>query len=301
MVSRFSQTHSPRLSETNLDEVLQSRNVFSNVSKGELAKTDKVTRAFGAADADAILEEILSRGDLQVGEKERELALSKMRREVALSLAGMSVNPTNNMPYPVTMLEKAMKDVHFKPDPRKAAKKQAKALIRVLAEKMPLVRAKMRLKISGGSEAALEAMQTELEWEEESRGEGERMILLEPDRYRAADALAKDQGAQLVIVSLAATAANAPRGGEEVVAVDLAQLRLDEDEDEEEEGEGKHAKDEEPAQHETKTKKGSKKQLTKRAEKGLHRDELMGVVEDDSDDDWKKGTKKKGKGKGKRK
>ena len=288
-------------SETDLDEVLQSRNVFSNVSKGELAKTDKITRAFGSVDIQVVLEEILSRGDLQVGEKERELALSKMRREVALSLAGMSVNPTNNMPYPVTMLEKAMKDVHFKPDPRKAAKKQAKALLSVLAEKMPLVRAKMRLKISGGTEMALEAMQEELEWEEESRGEGERMILLEPDRYRVADALAKQQGAQLVIVSLSATAANAPRKGDEVAAVDLAQLKLDDEEDEGEEEERKKSTQEKADTGNSK--KGKKKQLTKRAEKGLNRDELMGVIEDDSDDDWKagKGGKKGGKGKKKRK
>jgi ribosome maturation protein SDO1 len=115
--------------ETNLDEVLQSRQLFVNVSKvrgvlpcqrhplfanglrtqGELAKWELVEKAFGTSDETAILSEILQRGELQVGEKEREAALAKMRKEIASSLAGMSVNPGTMRPYPVTIIEKVMK------------------------------------------------------------------------------------------------------------------------------------------------------------------------------------------------
>lgn len=54
-----------------------------------------------------MLKEIIEKGELQVGEKEREAALQKMRKEIASSLAAMSVNPTTLRPYPVTLIEKA--------------------------------------------------------------------------------------------------------------------------------------------------------------------------------------------------
>ena len=106
--------------------MLQSRQVFANVSKGELARADSVAKAFKGAAEEAVLEEILQRGELQVGEKERELALTKMRLEVASALAAMSVNPVTMRPYPVTMIVKAMKDVHFKPDLRTAARSRTR-------------------------------------------------------------------------------------------------------------------------------------------------------------------------------
>jgi ribosome maturation protein SDO1 len=68
-----------------------------------------VEKAFGTSNETAILSEILQKGELQVGEKEREAALGKMRKEIASSLAGMSVNPGTMRPYPVTIIEKVMK------------------------------------------------------------------------------------------------------------------------------------------------------------------------------------------------
>ena len=37
----------PHFSETDIDEVLQSHTVFNNVSKGEVAKSDVLKKAFG--------------------------------------------------------------------------------------------------------------------------------------------------------------------------------------------------------------------------------------------------------------
>ena len=48
------------------DEVLQSHTVFLNVSKGQVAKKEDLTKAFGAATETDICKEILAKGDLQV-------------------------------------------------------------------------------------------------------------------------------------------------------------------------------------------------------------------------------------------
>ena len=52
--------------EADLDEVLQTTAVFSNVNKGQFAKTEDLIKAFGTAEAVAICKEILAKGDLQV-------------------------------------------------------------------------------------------------------------------------------------------------------------------------------------------------------------------------------------------
>lgn len=45
-------------SETNLDDVLQISNVFVNVSKGELAKSGDLQKAFGTVDVAEVVKEV---------------------------------------------------------------------------------------------------------------------------------------------------------------------------------------------------------------------------------------------------
>ena len=53
-------------SETDLDEVLQTTAVFSNVSKGIMAKEKQLQTAFKTTDEEKICLEILAKGELQV-------------------------------------------------------------------------------------------------------------------------------------------------------------------------------------------------------------------------------------------
>lgn len=49
------------ISETNLDDVLQISNVFVNVSKGEVAKSGDLKKAFGITDVPEIVKEVCGR------------------------------------------------------------------------------------------------------------------------------------------------------------------------------------------------------------------------------------------------
>ena len=44
--------------ETNIDDVLQIANVFINVSKGEVAKSEDLKKAFNTTDVNAIVKEV---------------------------------------------------------------------------------------------------------------------------------------------------------------------------------------------------------------------------------------------------
>ena len=100
-------------SETDLDEVLQARTVFSNVSKGQVAKKEDLIASFGTEDQNVICQEILAKGELQVSEKERHVQQDSMLKEIATMVSDKCVNPESKRPYPVTMIEKAMKDIHY--------------------------------------------------------------------------------------------------------------------------------------------------------------------------------------------
>lgn len=62
---------------------------------------------------------------LQVSDKERQLELDSLFKDVASVLSEKCINPDNNKPYTISMLERALKDVHFSVDLHRNAKQQA--------------------------------------------------------------------------------------------------------------------------------------------------------------------------------
>lgn len=132
--------------EKDLDEVLQTTSVFTNVSKGQVAKKEDLVNAFGTEDQTAICKEILAKGELQVSEKERSAQLEQMFRDIATIVADKCVNPETKRPYTVSLIERAMKDIHYSVKANKSTKQQALEVIRQLKETMKIERAHMRLR-----------------------------------------------------------------------------------------------------------------------------------------------------------
>ncbi|KAG6031347.1 hypothetical protein E4U41_007593 [Claviceps citrina] len=95
--------------ETDLDNVLQIPSVFLNVSKGQTAPREELERAFGRGrTTDEIVLEILNRGELQVGEKERAAQLERVHSEVVGIVASKLVDPRTKRVYTVGMIDKAL-------------------------------------------------------------------------------------------------------------------------------------------------------------------------------------------------
>lgn len=97
--------------ETDLDSVLQIPNVFLNVSKGQAAPASDLEKAFGKVPLDAIILEILNKGELQVGEKERAAQLDRVHAEVIDIVAGKLVDPKTKRPYTTGMIDKALQQL----------------------------------------------------------------------------------------------------------------------------------------------------------------------------------------------
>ncbi|KAJ6446328.1 alpha-1,6-mannosyltransferase subunit [Purpureocillium lavendulum] len=111
--------------ETDLDNVLQIPNVFLNVSKGQTAPKEDIEKAFGKGKStDDVVLEILKKGELQVGEKERAAQLDRVHNEVIGIVASKLVDPRTKRVYTFGMIEKALDmlsaQAHTTPDSKSA-------------------------------------------------------------------------------------------------------------------------------------------------------------------------------------
>lgn len=61
----------------------------------------------------------------QVSDKERKQEYEHVFKDVAGVLVEKCINPATQRPYTLSMLERALRDIHFNVDPKKSAKQQA--------------------------------------------------------------------------------------------------------------------------------------------------------------------------------
>ncbi|KAI3972256.1 hypothetical protein MKW92_016491 [Papaver armeniacum] len=184
--------------EKDVDEVLQSHTVYSNVSKGVLAKSKDMIAAFGTNDLSAICTEIMQKGELQVAGKERESQLSTQKRDIATIVMQKTINPETQRPYTINMIESLMAEIHFAVDPHNSSKKQALEVIRELQKRFPIKRAPMRLRLIVPEESSPSLMEKLNEWNAEvvSKDESGNQLSLvceiETSIFRDCEALARN-------------------------------------------------------------------------------------------------------------
>ncbi|XP_075220657.1 SBDS ribosome maturation factor [Lycorma delicatula] len=185
--------------EKDIDEVLQTHTVFTNVSKGQVAKKEDLLKAFGKDDPTEVCKEILAKGELQVSDKERQTQLDSLFKDIATTVSEKCVNPETKRPYPVSMIEKAMKDVHFSVKPNRNAKQQALDVIPQLKEAIPLERAQMRLRVVlSGKEARklrekVGKLASSIESEEWNDGTLNFVCLIDPGHFREIDEIVRSE------------------------------------------------------------------------------------------------------------
>ncbi|KAG5437403.1 hypothetical protein PCANB_000834 [Pneumocystis canis] len=137
------------ISETDIDEVLQINNIFTNVSKGQIACSEDLKKIFQTNDMNIILHEILKKGDIQIGEKERSYQIENTYKDIVRIIVDKCINPITKKAYTTFMIERALKNMGFSVNLNKNAKSQALDAIKQLKEKniIPIERIRMRVRI----------------------------------------------------------------------------------------------------------------------------------------------------------
>ncbi|KAL4312425.1 hypothetical protein GQ457_01G028430 [Hibiscus cannabinus] len=194
--------------EKDLDEVLQSHTVYSNVSKGVLAKTKDLVAAFGTDDQTTICLEILEKGELQIAGKERESQFSSQFRDIATIVMQKTINPETQRPYTISMIERLMHEIHFAVDPHSSSKKQALEVIRQLQNNFPIKRSPMRLRLIVPGQNFQSLCEKLNEWgattvsKDESGTQFSVICEIEPGLYRECDGLVRNLQGRLEILAV---------------------------------------------------------------------------------------------------
>ncbi|KAL9903461.1 SBDS ribosome maturation factor [Glossina fuscipes fuscipes] len=187
--------------EKDIDEVLQTHTVFTNVSKGQAAKKEELIKAFGKTDETEICREILSKGELQVSEKERHSVMDTQMNSIINSVAALCVNPETRRPYPSTIIEKSLKDAHFSIKPNRNSKQQTLDAIKLLKTHMPIERSRMKIRITFAAkkdygpklQESILKMAASVEHEEWIESTLQITIFIDPGNYRAIDDLVRNE------------------------------------------------------------------------------------------------------------
>lgn len=216
--------------EKDLDEVLQSTTIFSNVSKGVLAKREDLLLVFGTDSEEKICLKILAEGELQVSDKERKVELDTLFRDVAGVVSEKCINPETHRPYTITMIERALRDAHFNLDPKRPAKAQALEALPLLQQRFPIERARMRLRITVPlrcKEELMELLERRQGVVEETELVGSSQLvvvcLVEPGIFRDVHSLLQSSAeglGRLEVVALAATGDEGAVGAGLVAGID---------------------------------------------------------------------------------
>merc|ERR1719431_2506789 len=120
------------------------------LAKVKLQKKADLIKCFEDTKGDQtdICKIILSKGDLQVSDKERQAQSEAMFKDIATIYSEKCVNPESKRPIPVSIIEKTMKECHVAVKPNKNSKQQALETIGKLSKVIELQRAQMRIKVN---------------------------------------------------------------------------------------------------------------------------------------------------------
>jgi len=162
-----------------------------------VAKANDLEKAFGTSNINDIVKEILKKGEVQVGEKEREHDIASLRKELATLVAEKCVDPTTQRPYPVGMIEKAMTEAGYSVKTNKTAKSQVSECIKLLqtSSNLPIQRARMRVRVTvptkDGKRLREQIFEGAEQIEDEVAGqtEWEAVMLIDPGQFRVINEL----------------------------------------------------------------------------------------------------------------
>ena len=136
--------------EKDIDEVLQSKEIYTNAIKGDLVPKKVLKEVFPKMTYQDIIKLILDKGDIQTGEKERDEGKANLKRYVSNIIVQKTYNTENGLPFPQDIITKALDNINFKYNEKDNEKKQAMRGIKELISHkiLPIERKLMQLKLT---------------------------------------------------------------------------------------------------------------------------------------------------------
>ncbi|MGV8141983.1 MAG: ribosome assembly factor SBDS [Candidatus Woesearchaeota archaeon] len=119
-------------------EVLIAQRIFEDVQKGVFSPKMDLDMAFPNLSTLQIAEIIVSKGELQLSAKYRDAKQEEKRRIIIEAIHRNSINPSNNLPHPLTRIKNAFDEARIKIDDSKSAHDQVQDIVKKLQPILPI-------------------------------------------------------------------------------------------------------------------------------------------------------------------
>lgn len=121
-----------------LSDVLKDEKIFSDAKKGMVASEHLMEQVFKTSDSEEVVKIILEQGDIQLTAEYRERVAKEKTKKVIEMIHRNAIDPTNNLPHPVTRIENAMEETKTSVNPNKSVESQIQEIVKKLQTVLPI-------------------------------------------------------------------------------------------------------------------------------------------------------------------
>ena len=134
--------------DIDINEVIKSEHIFSDVKKGLLASEEKLKEIFGTSVPLEVAEEIIKKGEIQLTSEYRNKLIEDKKKQIITTIQRNGFNPSTGLPHPATRIEAAMEEVKVKIDEHKSAKEQVEDILKSIRVVIPISMEKKNIEIT---------------------------------------------------------------------------------------------------------------------------------------------------------
>ena len=166
-----------------VEELIASEEIFEDAKKGTRAPSEKINKAFGTNDLNAIAKRIIKEGEVQITTEQRRQMLEEKTKAIANLISKRGVNPQTGLPHPLDRIMRAMEQAKVRIDINKRVEEQLEDVLEDLQKVIPIKFEKIQIAIkippefSGKAGSVVRSLGTLLK--EEWSGNGSYICLLE--------------------------------------------------------------------------------------------------------------------------
>jgi ribosome maturation protein SDO1 len=134
--------------KVDINNVLVSDEIFSDVERGEKASSNDLNKNFGTENKIEVAKKILIEGDIQIPKELRDELIDKKRKQIAGIISRVSINPMTKAPHPIERILGVMEKKGININYYKSAEDQVQDVIEKIKEELPISVENLKLEIN---------------------------------------------------------------------------------------------------------------------------------------------------------
>ena len=122
-----------------LEDVIAAEDVFEDATRGDRPPETALEEVFGTTDPLVVIEEIITRGEIQITAEQRKQMAAQKHRQLVDVIARNAINPQmDDAPHPPDRIERALEQTDFRIDPMRPVEQQVDVALDALRPVIPI-------------------------------------------------------------------------------------------------------------------------------------------------------------------